>query len=261
MKDYKNIIFEMVDHVAILCLNNPESRNPLTDETKEEMLSALEEVEKKDECRAMIITGRGTAFCAGGDIKRIAQELSPEEIREIMEKSQRLLLRMINLEKPVVAAINGDAFGMGCNLILTTDFPIASEKARFSEAFIRLGVVPDFGALYFLPRMIGIWKTKELVYLGSVIGAEEALKIGLIYKIVPHDELDKEAMTLARRLSEMPTKAIGRAKKILAKSFEMSLSDILEEEVISQTFLSKTEDHREAIRAFFEKRQPIFKGK
>ncbi len=178
-----------------------------------------------------------------------------------MKKSQQLLWRLLNLEKPVVAAVNGDAFGMGCNLVLAADFSIASEKARFSEVFIKLGLLPDFGALYFLPRLVGMWKTKELAYLGGAVSAQEAKQMGLIYKVAPHEELEKEAMALAMRLAQMPTKAIGRIKKVLGRSSEMTLEQILEEEIKAQTFLSGTEDHREALRALLEKRQAKFQGR
>lgn len=261
MSTCKNIIVEAKNGVGILALNNPENRNPLTEETKDEMLAALGEIEAADELRALIITGRGTAFCAGGDIKKIDQELTPEEINQVMKKSQQLLWKVLHLEKPVVAAVNGDAFGMGCNLVLAADFSIASEKARFSEVFIRLGLIPDFGALYFLPRLVGLWKTKELVYLGGTVSAQEAKEMGLIYRVVSHHELETEAIALANRLAQMPTKAIGRAKKLLGRTFEMTLSEVLEEEIKAQTFLSSTEDHREALRAFLEKRQAKFQGR
>lgn len=261
MVTYKNIILEEEEGVAVLTLNNPEKRNPLTEETKEEIISALGEVERADKLRALLITGRGPAFCAGGDIKKISGELKPEEIGQVMVKSQQLLGRLLNLEKPVVAAVNGDAFGMGCNLALAADFTIASERARFSEVFVRLGLIPDFGALYFLPRLIGPLKSKELAYLGGVISAEEAGRMGLIYKVVPHDVLEKEAMELASRLAKMPTQAIGRAKRILNQAFNMRLAEVLEEEIKAQTYLSQTEDHREGMRAFLEKRQPKFQGK
>jgi 2-(1,2-epoxy-1,2-dihydrophenyl)acetyl-CoA isomerase len=261
MSAYKNIIVEAKNGVAVLTLNNPESRNPMTEETKDEMLVALGEVEALNEVRALMITGRGAAFCAGGDIKKIGQVLTPEEINQVMKKSQQLLWKVLNLEKPVVVAVNGDAFGMGCNLVLAADFAIASEKARFSEVFIKLGLIPDFGALYFLPRLVGLWKTKELVYLGGAVNAQEAKEIGLIYRVVSHHELETEAMALASRLAQMPTKAIGRAKKLLGRTFEMTLSEVLEEEIRAQTSLSSTEDHREALQAFLEKRQPKFQGK
>jgi len=261
MESYKNIILEEKAGVAVLILNNPESRNPLTEETKTEMLEALVHVAQTDEIRALVMTGRGPAFCAGGDVKKIGQELTSEEKRQVMQKSQQLLRQLINLGKPVVAAVNGDAFGMGCNLALAADFIIASDKARFSEVFVKLGIIPDFGALYFLPRLIGLAKSKELVFLGKAIGAEEAEKIGLIYKVVPHEDLEKEGMTFAGRLAGMPTKAIGRAKEMLNRAFNMTLDEVLEEEIKAQLVLSQTEDHREGIRALMEKRKPKFQGK
>jgi len=261
MPTYNNIILEEKEGVAVLTLNNPERRNPLTEETKTEMISALANVEQADEVRALVITGRGAAFCAGGDVKKIGQELTPEDIREVMKKSQQLLRRLVNLERPVIAAVNGDAFGMGCNLALATDFPIASEKSRFSEVFVKLGLTPDFGALYFLPRLVGLWKSKELAYLGNVISAKEAERIGLIYKVVPHEQLEKETMDLAGRLASMPTKAIWRAKRVLNQAFDMRLEEVLDEELDAQIYLSQTEDHREGMRAFQEKRKPKFRGK
>jgi len=224
MVKFKNILFEDRESVGIITLNNPESRNPLTEETKEEIISALNKVEEADGIRALIITGRGPAFCAGGDIKKMATAMTPQETTAMMEKSQQLLWKILDLEKPVIAAVNGDAFRMGCNLALATDFAIASDKARFSLAFIKLGLIPDFGAMYFLPRLVGLWKSKELAYLGSAITAEEAASIGLIYKFVPHDELEKETLALANRLAKMPTKAIGRAKKVLNQAFDLTLT-------------------------------------
>jgi 2-(1,2-epoxy-1,2-dihydrophenyl)acetyl-CoA isomerase len=261
MESYKNIILQEEAGVAVLILNNPESRNPLTEATKTEMLDALVHVEQADELRALVLTGKGPAFCAGGDVKKIGQELTSEEKQQVMQKSQQLLRRLVNLGKPVVASVNGDAFGMGCNLALAADFIIASDKARFSEVFVKLGIIPDFGALYFLPRLIGIAKSKELAFLGSVISAEEAAKIGLIYKVVPHEELEKEGMTFAGLLAGMPTKAIGRAKQILNRALNMTLDEVLEEEIKAQLSLSQTEDHREGLRALMEKRKPQFHGR
>jgi 2-(1,2-epoxy-1,2-dihydrophenyl)acetyl-CoA isomerase len=261
MTAYKNILLGSENGVARLVLNNPESRNAMTEETKEELVAALDEIERDETVRSVVLTGAGTAFCAGGDVKKIGQELTPDEITGVMKNSQRLLWKLLALEKPVVAAVNGDAFGMGCNLVFTADFPIASEKARFSEAFVKLGVMADFGALYFLPRLVGLWKTKELVYTGSIVSADEAKEMGLIYKVVPDDALQKEASALADRLARMPTKAIGRAKKLLSRTFEMGLSEVLDEEIEAQIALSKTEDHREAVKAFMEKRQAKFQGK
>jgi 2-(1,2-epoxy-1,2-dihydrophenyl)acetyl-CoA isomerase len=261
MTSYDNIILEEESGVAILTLNNPESRNPLTDETKTEMISALDEIDKNTALRAMVITGKGKAFCAGGDLKKIGKVPSEEEIREIMGKSQHLLKSLLGLEKPVIAAVNGDAFGMGCNLALASDFVLASDKARFCEVFVKLGITPDFGALYFLPRLVGLWKSKEMAYLGNVVDAIEAEKIGLITRVVPQDALMGEAMGLAKKLAGMPTLAIGRAKRILNKAFDMTLSEVLEEEIKNQIYLTQTEDHAEGLRALMEKRKPEFQGK
>lgn len=261
MTSYENIILEKEAGVAVLTLNNPESRNPLTDETKAEMISALDEIEKDTAVRALVITGKGKAFCAGGDIKKIAKVPSEKEIREIMGRSQRLLKHLLALEKPVIAAVNGDAFGMGCNLALASDFVLASEKARFCEVFVKLGITPDFGALFFLPRLVGLYKSKEMAYLGDVVDAMEAEKIGLITKAVPEDALMDEAMGLAEKLARMPTLAIGRAKRILNRAFDMTISEVLEEEIKNQIYLTQTDDHAEGLRALMEKRKPKFQGK
>lgn len=261
MASYQNIILKEKGAVSSLILNDPENRNPLTEETKDEMIQALSHVAETDGIRALIITGNGPAFCAGGDIRKVGKELSPQEIREVMTKSQQLLKAIVNLEKPVIAAVNGDAFGMGCNLALATDFAIASEKARFCEVFVKIGAIPDFGALFFLPRLVGIYKSRELAFLGNVIDAKEAGEIALVYKVVRHEELEKEAYGLAERLASMPTRAIGRAKKILNRSLSMSLEEVLIEEVEGQVFLSQTEDYREGIKALLEKRKPQFQGR
>lgn len=261
MSDYQTIILEEKGPVCVLTLNKPESRNPLTEKTKTEIISALDYVGATHKIRALIVTGRGTAFCAGGDIKNIGKELAPDEIREVMLKSQQLLKKLLGLAKPVIAAVNGDAFGMGFNLALAADFLIASEKAKFCEVFIKIGAMADFGALYFLPRLVGTWQSKELVYTGKVIDAREAERIGCIYRVVPPEELEGAAMDLAGRLAEMPTKAIGRAKRVLDRSFCMELEQVLDAEIEGQIYLSQTEDHREGMRALLEKRKPKFQGK
>ena len=261
MSDYQDITLEEKGTVCVLTLNRPENRNALTEQAKSELISALDYIGENQAIRVLILTARGAAFCAGGDIKKIGQELAPDEIREMMLKSQQLLKKLVGLEKPVIAAVNGDAFGMGCNLALAADFVIASEKARFCEVFVKIGAIADFGALHFLPRLVGLWKSKELVYLGKVISALEAERIGLVYRVVPPEELEKEALDLAKQLAEMPTKTIGRAKRILNRSFSLALDEVLAEEIEGQIYLSQTEDYREGMRALLEKRKPQFQGK
>jgi 2-(1,2-epoxy-1,2-dihydrophenyl)acetyl-CoA isomerase len=260
MSGYKYIILEEEKGVARIILNNPESRNALTEETKAEVTEALEKVSENGDARALIITARDPAFCAGGDVKNIGKELTPEEIREVMKNSQKLLLTLVNLEKPVIAAVNGDAFGMGCNLALAADFRIVSERARFCQVFIKLGLMPDFGALYFLPRLIGPERSKHLVYLGRAVKAEEAEKLGLVSSVVPHEELENESMKLAGKLAVLPTQAIARAKRVLNNTYDMTLQQVLAEEIEAQIYLSNTEDHREGIRTLMKKRKPTFKG-
>ena len=260
MTRYQNLILEEELEVVILTLNNPESRNPLTEETKSEMISALDEIRNNDSLRSLVITGKGVAFCAGGDLKKIGNIPSEKEIREIMGKSQQLLKSLLSLEKPVIAAVNGDAFGMGCNLALASDFVLASHKARFCEVFVKLGITPDFGALYILPRLVGLRKSKEMAYLGNVVDAQEAERIGLITRTVPPDELMNEAMALAKKLARMPTLAIGRAKRVLNETFHMTLQDVLDEEIKNQIYLTQTKDHAEGLKALKEKRKPEFQG-
>ncbi|MDP2644516.1 MAG: enoyl-CoA hydratase/isomerase family protein [Desulfobacterales bacterium] len=261
MPSYQNIILDEKDGVAVLTLNNPENRNPLTEETKSELISALDDVKNRSSVRVLVIAAKGSAFCAGGDVKKVGQKMTHEDIRAVMQKSQQLLLRIVNLEKPVIAAVNGDAFGMGCNLVLAADFAIASEKARFCEVFVKLGIIPDFGALYFLPRLVGLARAKEMTYLGNVIDADAAGKMGLVYQVVSHEELETASMELAGRLARMPTLAIGKAKSVLNRTFDLTLSQVLDEEVAAQIFLSHTRDYQEGMQAFKEKRKPDFKGK
>lgn len=261
MDRFKNLRFEEKEGVGFLTINRPEIRNALTEETKAEMISALGEISGSDTVRALLISGEGNAFCAGGDLKNIGKELTEEEIGAVMGRSQELLYAFLSLEKPVVAAVNGDAFGMGCMLSLTADFTVASDRSRFSLAFVHLGLCPDFGSLYFLPRLIGMWKSKEMAYLGRTMNAAEALDMGLVWKVVPHDALLEEVRELATRLSRMPTLAIGRMKRVISRTYEMSLGEILREEVRAQIDLTRTSDHREGIQAFLEKRKPHFHGK
>ena len=261
MERFKSILFEQDDGIGYLIFNNPEKRNAFTEETKLEVLSALDFIENSNTVRVLVLTGRGSAFCAGGDIKKISQRLDPDEIAEIMGNSQKILRKLVNLPIPVIASVNGDAIGIGCNLVLAADFSIASEKAKFSEVFIKIGAIPDFGALYFLPRLIGIWRSKELSFLGKAIDAMEAAKIGLIWRVVGKEALEKETANLASQLSKLPTKTISKVKSILNKSFNLTLEDVLRLEIENQISLSKTEDYQEGIRALVEKRKPIFHGK
>ena len=178
-----------------------------------------------------------------------------------MTLAHRAVSAVTVLEKPVIAMVNGDAVGAGCNLALACDLVIAAEAARFGEVFVRLGLGPDWGGAYFLPRLIGLAKAKELLFTGKIISAREAEQIGLINQVVPADQLEETVMNLAAQLAQSATRAIGMMKTFLHKVWQMDLANALQYEAYVQSECIKTEDHQEAVRAFLEKKKPVFKGK
>ena len=258
---YETIILERKDGVATLTLNRPEKLNALNRKMAEELESAMAEIIKDRDVRALVITGAGRGFCSGADLGDMAQAAAPIEFRYATQRAHRLILSLTNLEKPVIAKVNGVAVGIGCSLALSADLIIASEKAQFSLIFSRIGLIPDGGSLFHLPRLVGPAKAKELVFTAKMVDAKEAERIGLINKAVPADELDNEVNTLAKQLAEGPTIAFGMAKKIINKGLNMDLSSELELEAFGQTIASTTEDAREGVTAFLEKRKAEFKGK
>lgn len=240
-------------------LNRPEVRNAIDDTMRSELIETFDVAKEDETLRVVLLTGVGKAFSSGGDIKRMRHE-SPGEVTKKLSKSHELLRKMVSLGKPILAAVNGVAAGMGCNLVLASDLIIASEEASFSQAFIRVGLVPDFGGMFFLPRLIGLAKSKELVFFGDPINAYEAARIGLINYVVPHEQLEEEAQKWAQRLAIAPTRAIGMAKSILIRSLNLDFETALQEEVRAQVECTQTMNHKEGVRAFKEKRRPKFVG-
>jgi len=258
---YETIILERKGGIATLTLNRPEKLNALNTKMGEELESAVDEIVKDREVRTLIITGAGRGFCSGADVGDMAQAAAPVEIRYWTQRAHNIILALTNLEKPVIAKVNGVAVGIGCSLALSADIIIASENARFSLIFSRIGLIPDGGSLFHLPRLVGPAKAKELIFTAKMLGAKEAEKIGLINKAVPTNELDNEVNKLAKQLAEGPTVAFGMAKKIINKGFSMDLSSVLECEAFGQTIAGTTEDAREGVMAFLEKRKAEFKGR
>lgn len=258
--EFKTIQLERDKEIEVVYLNQPEARNALSMEMQEELRIALEGLARDGAVKAIVITGRGTAFCAGGDLRTMG-ESKPFQGRQMMQNVHRLVLALRNLEKPVLAAVNGPAFGAGWSLAMACDFVIASEKARFSLAFVKVGLIPDCGCLYLLPRVIGLPKAKELMMTGRVVEAAEAGALGLVNKVVPPEQLLPEALALARELAQGPPLALGLLKSIVNRTFETDFLTLLEEEALAQDLCLQTEDHREGVRAFFEKRKPEFIGK
>lgn len=261
---YKTLLFEVNENIAKIVLNRPEAMNALSTDLAMELIEVFQDLATKDNIRAVILTATGKAFSAGGDVKQMATVLgddAPAKFRLALDIYHKLILLMRQLSKPIIAAINGVAAGAGFNLALACDVRIAAESAKFSQAFIRIGLIPDFGGTFFLPRIVGSAKAMELMMTGELIDAEKANQLGIVNLVVKNNELDETANFFAQQASSLPTSAIGRLKKLLDSSFTSSLTEQLELEAQMQMEASATEDFREGVKAFVEKRQPKFTGK
>jgi enoyl-CoA hydratase/carnithine racemase len=258
---YETIILERKDGVATLTLNRPEKLNAINRKMIEELKSAVFEIAKGGDVRALVITGAGRGFCSGADIGDMVQAAAPIENRYWTQMRDKVILALTDLEKPVIAKVNGVAVGVGCSLALSADIIVASENANFSLIFSRIGLIPDGGSLFHLPRLVGPAKAKELIFTAKMVDAKEAERIGLINKAVPADELDNEVNMLAKQLAEGPTVAFGITKKIINKGLTMDLSSVLECEALGVTIAGTTEDAQEGVMAFLEKRKAEFKGR
>ena len=257
------VLLSKEEGVAWITMNRPEVLNAWDPEMIKDLVKILSEVREDDEVRAVVVTGAGKAFSAGGDV-RVQQQALDQPLAARLEKivvGQWICRHIADMEKPVIAAVNGVAVGAACDMALTCDIRIASENASFGEVFVRRGLIPDLGSLFFLPRLVGIAKAKELIFSGDIVDAREAERIGLVNKVVPADKLEMETMELARRLASGPTKAIGLAKKVINKSLVTDLETSLDYAIQAQTICYYTEDHAAATRAFLEKREPQFKGR
>jgi len=257
--EYRYLLFEKKNHIAKISLNMPETKNALNLEVREDLLEILTALRDDDSVHVVILTGTGRAFCAGGDL-RTMEDVTPVAGRIRLKKGQRLIKSMVELEKPIIAAINGTAAGAGVSLALASDILLASETAKFFISFTRVGLTPDWGQYYFLPLRVGITKTKELMLTGDPVDAKEAVRIGLINRVVPHDRLEAEAYSLAERLSRGPTQSYAMIKAALNR-WPASLENFLEMESVMQAVAFGSDDFEEGRRAFLEKRAPQFKGK
>ena len=261
----ETIILEEHDHVARLTLNRPNALNAIDDKMGEELLASLKEIEKNEKVRCLVITGAGRAFSAGEDVSglkdRYGSGSHPSLGDHLRKKYHPIITRIRNMEKPIIARLNGIAAGSGASIALACDIRVASEEAGLKQAFIGVGLVPDSGSSYFLARMIGPGRALELIITGKTVPAKEAETLGLISKVVPAAELDKYTNELAQKLASGPTKAIGLSKRMINKATSLELSEAMEYEALNQDIAGKTTDHLEAVSAFLEKRQPKFSGK
>ena len=264
MKPYETLLCEVADGVATVTLNRPAALNAFSQPMQRELAALIPELAADDAVRAVILTGAGRAFCAGGDIKEMegAQDPTPLAGRNKLHRMlTTVLMPLVRLEKPVIAAVNGAAVGAGMNLALAADIVLVSETAMFSQAFVKLGLVPDTGGLYLLSRLIGLNRAKELCFTGRLFSAREAADLGLVNRVLPAEDLMPAAVALAQELARGATAAIGLTKSLLNLAHTASLEEMAEFESYALAVVLSTDDHREGIRAFREKRAPRFSGR
>ncbi len=259
---FKKILFEINEGVATITLNRPEARNALDEAVRRDLDLAIAHIEKgsKGNVHAAILTGSGGAFCAGGDISALKNSSGKPaaEMRERLRSSHQLMTRWYNLEIPTIAAVNGTAAGAGFSLALACDFVFAEPNARFILSFGRIGLVPDWGALYLLPRIVGLQRAKELCFSARILDAKEANKMGIVYKVVGVNEVLSEAKTFSDRFKNASSLSIGMTKGMLNSSFERDLKTSLEIESSAQAIANNSEYHREAVKRFLNKEPAIF---
>ena len=246
--------------VATLTLNRPDALNALTVPMKQAVLAALRRVERDKAVRAVILTGAGRAFCAGQDLReRLQPDAAPLGV-EVRERYNPIIRAMRSMPKPIVGAINGVAAGAGASIAMACDLRIASDAASFALAFGRVGLVPDSGATWFLPRLVGGTRAAELALLGDSVSAGDAVRLGLVGRVVPADQLGTEARSVAARLAAGAPRAIALTKRALNAAWERDLDAALDYEAHLQDMAGRTKDHAEGLAAFMEKRQPRFTG-
>lgn len=257
----QTLLIAQADGVLTITLNRPDVLNAVNEQLGKELLDALRGAERSPEVRCLVLTGAGRGFCSGQDLRDRAGATEVSYGDSIRRRYNPIIQRLSTIEKPVIAAVNGVAAGAGCNLALAADLRIASDRARFIEVFSRIGLIPDSGGTYHLPRLVGLAKAFELAYTANEVSADEALRINLINRVVPHDDLMTVTMDLARRLAAGPTRGYGLTKRAFRYALGASLDAALEYEAHMQEIAGHTADHREGVAAFFEKRKATFEGR
>ncbi|MEG9297565.1 enoyl-CoA hydratase-related protein [Mangrovibacillus sp. Mu-81] len=256
---YETIQYEVKNHVAWITLNRPDKLNAFIRQLNLEVAKAVKESSRNEEVRAIAITGSGRAFCSGQDLSEVDESMDHGEV--LRNNYGPMVKEIESCEKPVIAAVNGVAAGAGFSLALACDFRLVSEKASFVQAFVHVGLVPDSGNLYYLTNLVGYAKALELAVFGEKIKAEQAERLGLVTKLIPVEGWQEETTAFAERIASMPTKAIGLMKRLLKGSHDVNFDEYLEKEAYAQRIAGRTEDHREGVSAFMEKRRPAFQGK
>jgi enoyl-CoA hydratase/carnithine racemase len=262
---YKCLLYEVKDGIATLTLNRPERLNALGDTLRDDLQDALTRAGDDPAVRVLIVTGAGKGFCSGGDVKAMSERKESGSGRPLMEKvapgRDGTVQALRDIPKPVIAAVNGAAAGAGMNLALACDMRLASTAAKFSQAFVRRGLHPDWGGTYFLPRIVGTAKACEMIFTGEIVDAEEARRLGIVTAVHAPEDLMPAALALARKMADGPPIAIRLAKRAIYHNLDCDLRQALEFETFAQNICFDTEDAAEGIRAFVEKRPPSFRGK
>tara|TARA_B100000767_G_scaffold66763_2_gene63169 strand:+ start:4942 stop:5724 length:783 start_codon:yes stop_codon:yes gene_type:complete len=256
------IQLKIENKIAFITLNRPEVFNSFNREMALALQDSFDACEANDAVRAIVLSGKGKAFCAGQDLKEVTTpEINPGFKKILEEHYNPIITRIREIKKPVIAAVNGVAAGAGANVALACDIVIADERASFIQAFSLIGLVPDSAGTYFLPRLIGFQKALALAMLGDKIGAKEAEKLGMIYRYVSSEEFEETVNKLADKLANMPTNALGMIKELFNKSMNNSLEEQLAMESKYQIEAAESNDYKEGVAAFIEKRKPNFKGR
>ncbi|MGI8910903.1 MAG: enoyl-CoA hydratase-related protein [Rubrobacteraceae bacterium] len=262
---YETIAYEISDGVATIALNRPDRLNAFDGQLHRDLHAALDEAASDDEVRCVVLRGEGRGFSAGADLRGedlVRENGAPPDLGEYLRRTFAPSVEKIStMDKPVVASLHGPVYGAGLGLALACDLRIAAESAKFSVAFVKIGLMPDAGVTYFLPRVIGLGRAMEMSLFGDAVDAEEALSIGLVNRVVPDEKLEEETAARADRLANMPTRALAGTRRALRASFEGGLGSALEREADGQASLGYTADHEEGVAAFFEKREPRFTGR
>ena len=262
---YSTLLFETANGVATVTLNRPDVLNAFNVEMRRELAEAFASIEADAAVRTVVLAANGRGFCAGQDLRErsdaYASGQAPVLGETLRQEYNPLILAMRRLPKPIVGAINGVAAGAGCSLALACDLRVASDQASFLQAFVRIGLVPDSGSSFFLPQLIGMARAAEMMFLAEPVSAARALELGLVNRVVPAGELAAAAAEMALKLAQLPTRAIGQAKRQLNLALSGGLEAVLEEEAGGQAMASQTHDHMEGVEAFLAKRPPHFEGR
>lgn len=255
------ILFHTEHNIAFITLNRPDKLNSFNREMALQLQSVLDDCEKNESIRALYITGNGKGFCAGQDLAEVVDPNGPGMQRILSEHYNPIITRMRKMPKPIVVAVNGVAAGAGANIALAGDVVVAIDSATFIQAFSKIGLIPDSGGTFILPRLIGFQKASALMMLGDKVSASEALQMGMIYKVLEATSFETEAKKIAQQLAHMPTKALGFIKEALNNSATNNVQQQLDLEDGLQQKAAATDDFKEGVNAFLEKRAPVYTGK